>query len=151
MKQTRKALLICIFSAISLIAFNIYAQKNTHFDFEGTWVLDSVQVKEIMPENIVEKTVLPSEKYNLDDNWILQFTLGTSASYVEKNGHALSNVFYIIDGSIVTFYITAIEQIILNTEPLSEKSILITHSSTTEYNSQTVEIFRKMFYHKVNK
>jgi len=155
MKQTFKALLL-IFSLFFVSAFSaieMRAQNNIHSNFEGTWVLDSVQVKEVVRDNIVEKTVLPSENYNLGDSWLLRFTLDANknASYTDKKGNTTSNILYIEEGFAVTFAISPVETKVLNIQTISDRTILITHTFTTEYDSNTVNVLWKMYYHKDNK
>ena len=58
MKRTYKSLLL-LFSIFFLAAFsaNDVKAQSANSWFEGTWILDSVQIKEVRSNNIVEKTL----------------------------------------------------------------------------------------------
>ena len=155
MKRTFKALLISMFAAISLLAFDIHAQEKSHSNFEGTWVLDSVQVKEIMPDGIKEKTVLPDDDYEFDNIWMQQFTLNADgmASYKDKIGCIMADIPYLIDNKIdneTTLTIEGIDYKVLSVRLLSNKTMLITHSLTSGDDTQVINIFWKIYYHKSN-
>ena len=156
MKQTFKALLISMFAAISLLAFDIHAQEKSHSNFEGTWILDSVQVKEVMSGNIEEKTVLPGGYSKFNNNWMFQFTLNADgkASYTEADKRTISDIQYTINnknGNSATLNIDGVPDYkILNAQLLSNNIMLFTISFSSGYELKDIEVFWKMYYHKSN-
>ena len=139
-----------------MFAFStVYMQaQNLHPKFEGTWVLDSVQVKEVMPNSIVEKTVMPEGDSKFNEIWMWRFTLNEKASYAGKSGNIISNIHYRVDDmsyNSVTITFTGITNYKkLNIQLLSDEVMLITDSFSTKYNQQDIVISWKMFYHKTN-
>jgi hypothetical protein len=130
-----------------------FAQDILHPEFEGTWVLDSVQVKEVLPNSAVQKTVLSGESSNFSGTWMLQFTLKAEgkADYKEINKE-ITNVAYLvkdINGNKATLNIDGVPDYkVLDAELLSGNALLITHSFIAGYNLQDIEVSWKMFYHK---
>ena len=136
---------MCAFST------NVEAQNNRHSALEGVWILDSVQVKEVMPDSIFQRTFLPKDDNKYNNNWMLQFTLNTDgvSSYTEKNGITITDIPYIIEeksGNTVELTIRGVDYKVLNVELLSDKTILITHAYTSEENSQVIDKSWKMYY-----
>ena len=133
--------------------------------WEGVWVLDSVQVKEIMPDSIVEKTVLPGERALLDANWMNRFKLDTDgkASYTEvaigtlpvDRPYFFTDIPYeIMDvaGNTATLVIDGVpDNKILNMQWLSDSSMVISHSFTKRMTIylHDVEIAWKMYYRRI--
>ena len=131
--------------------------------WEGVWVLDSVQVKEIMPDSIVEKTVLPGERALLDAHWMNRFKLDTDgkASYTEvahslltdEQSYAVTNAPYEltdrIDNSATLIINSVPEYKILNIQLLSGYLMCIKQSFTTGYNRYDIEISWKMYYRRM--
>jgi hypothetical protein len=156
MKRAFKALLliISIFFVSALSVADIKAQNNLHPEYEGTWVLDSVQVKEVMPDSIVVRTVLPGGESKFNNSWMLQFTLNANgkASYSGKNKRTISDRPYSIEGktgNIATLIINGIiDHKKLNTQLISAKSMLISNSFTTGYKMKDIEVSWKMYYRK---
>ena len=146
-------LLFSIFFLTAFSAIDIKAQS-TNSGFEGTWILDSVQVKEIVEGNVMQKTVLPGEDCKLNDNWMLQFTLDSNgkASYTEKNNHTISDVPFAVEnktGNKATLIIDGVpEYKVLNVQLTSANSMLISISFTTGYEMKDIEVFWKMYYIK---
>ena len=157
MKRTFNTFLLlkCMFLLLAFPAVDMQAQS-VDSRFEGTWVLDSVQVKEVMPDSISERTFLPKEDNKYNNNWMMQFTLNTDgvSSYMEKNGITIANIPYIIERKSVNtaaLTIQGVDYKVLNIELLSDKALLITHAYTTEENPQVTDIFWKMYYRKSDK
>ena len=156
MKRVFKALLliISIFFISALSVADIKAQNNLHPEYEGTWVLDSVQIKEVMPDSIVAKTVLPGEECKFNHFWMLRFTLNANgkASYSEKNNRIVSDVPYLVEektrNSANLIINGAPDYKILNTQMISAKSMLISISFTTGYEMKDIEVAWRMYYRK---
>ena len=133
--------------------------------WEGGWVLDSVQVKAIMPDSIVEKTVLPGERALLDANWMNRFKLDTDgkASYTEvaigilpdDRPYFFTDIPYEmrdVAGNTATLIIDGVPgNKILNIQWLSDSNMVISHSFTTRMSgySNDVEISWKMYYRRI--
>jgi len=157
MKRIKKALLLlcCLFLAVAFPAVDMQAQ-GVNSGFEGTWVLDSVQVKEVMPDSIIQKTVLPGGDSKFSQSWMLQFTLnaGGKASYTEAGNRTISNVSYTIEernGNNATIIIDGVPDYkILNTQLLSNNTLLFTVSFSTGYNLKDIDVSWEMYYHKSN-
>ena len=157
MKRINKALLLLcsLFLAVAFPGVDMQAQS-VNSAFEGTWVLDSVQVKEVMPNSIVEKTVLPGGKSKFNEIWMWKFTLKSNekASYVEESGNIISDIPFRVDdmndnsATIIFTGITNYKK--LNIQLLSDKTMLITDALSSKYNLQDIDISWKMFYHKTN-
>ena len=155
MKRVYKALLlrISIFLLFAFSTIDMQAQNN-HSEFEGTWVLDSVQVKEIVGDNVMQKTVLPGEECKFNHSWMLQFTLNTNgkASYSEENNRTISDRPYSVEGKTgnrATLIIDGVPDYkILNTQLISAKSMLISISFTTGYEMKDIEVYWEMYYRK---
>jgi hypothetical protein len=144
------------FSLFLFPSANSFAQSSLYPEFEGVWILDSVQVKEILPESVVQKTVLPGGRSNFDGNWMWQFTLnaGGKADYTETGNRTISDVHYFIkdkQGNVATLIIDGVPDYkILSVALLSDNTLLYAHSFTTGYNLQNIEVSWKMYYHKSN-
>ena len=157
LKRTYKALLLIV-SLLFISAFpavDIQAQS-INSRLEGTWVLDSVQVKEVTSESISERTFLPEEDNKYNNNWMMQFTLNTGgfSSFMEKKGITIADIPYTIErksGNTATLTICGVDYKVLNVELLSDKTMLITHAYTTEENPQVTDISWKMYYRKSDK
>ena len=157
MKRIKKALLLlcCLFLAVAFPAVDMHAQ-GANSRFEGTWVLDSVQVKKVTSESIYERTFLPEEDNKYNNNWMMQFTLNTDgvSSFTKKNGVAIADIPYIIEGkngNTARLIISGVDYKVLNVELLSNKTMLINSAYTTEENSQVTDISWKMYYRKSDK
>jgi len=148
-------LLTSIFLLFVFSSVNAQAQS-ANSRFEGTWVLDSVQVKEVTSESISERTFLPKEDNKYNNNWMMQFTLNTDgvSSFTEKNGIKISDIPYKIErksGNTAILTIQGVDYKVLNMELLSDKTMLINSAYTTEENSQVTDISWKMYYRKSDK
>ena len=154
MKRTNIALLliVSILLTSAFSAVNMQAQRV----FEGTWVLDSVQVKEIMPDSIIQKTVLPGGDSKFSQSWMQRFTLenGGKASYTDEVNGTISNVPYAIEernGNNATIVINGVPDYkVLKTQLLSDNTLLLTVSFTTGYKLKAIEVLWKMYYRKSN-
>ena len=150
MKRIIKALIFILFA---FSAADMQAQSANSV-FEGTWVLDSVQVKEIVGDNVMQKTVLPGEECKFNHSWMLRFTLNANgkASYSEKNNRIVSDVPYLVEdktrNSANLIINGAPDYKILNTQMISAKSMLISISFTTGYEMKDIEVAWKMYYRK---
>ena len=148
-------LLFSIFFFAAFSAIDAQAQ-NANSGFEGTWILDSVQVKEIMPDSIINRTVLPGGYSKFNNSWMLQFTLNANgkASYTEINNRTVRDIPYTItdtNGSSATLTINGIPDYkILNAQLLSDNVILLTISFSTGYKLKDIEVSWKMYYSKSN-
>ena len=155
-ERTFKALLqlIGVCSVIALSTFEIHAQEN--FQIEGAWVLDSVQVKEVMSGNIVEKTVLPGDDYNLGKSWMLQLTLkdNGNVAYTENGNQTTSYIIYkikdISENSATLMFYGITDYIEYKVDFFSDKAMLLNYSYTTLYDQQNIDISWKLYYHKSN-
>ena len=157
MQRTYKSLLL-LFSIFFLAAFsaNDVKAQSANSGFEGTWILDSVQIKEVMPDNIVEKTVLPSEDCKFNNIWMQHLTLDTNgkASYKEKSDCIITNIPFSIERikeNTATLIINGVDYKVLNVQLLSDKKMLINHSLTTGDDILVIDVFFKIYYHKSNK
>ena len=156
MKRTFRALflLVGMFFINVFLTFDMHAQENHHPEFEGTWVLDSVQVKEIVQSNIVEKTVLPGDNYEFDNFWMHQLTLNNGmATYTDKIGCIIADIPYFIkdiNDNTATLIINGVDYKVLSVQLLSSEIMLITQSLTTGDDTQVINIFWKIYYHKSN-
>ena len=160
MKQTFTTLLLIIsllfIPALSIIG--VQAQSNSHSWFEGTWVLDSIQVKETTPDGVRQKTVLQGDDNEFAINWMWQIMLDGQGTllYREDDNQNFSSTPYIIEGrneNTATFIIANItpgREIILKVQLLSANSILMTHSFTTKHDMLDIDISCKMYYSKSN-
>ena len=154
MKQAFKALwlLVGVYSILAFSAVDLYAQET--FPIEGTWKLDSVQVKEIVQDNVMQKTVLPSEECNFNHTWMLQFTLNPNgkASYTGENNHTISDVPYFVEditGNRATLIIDGVpEYKILKMQLTSTNAMLISISFITGYDMKDMEVGWEMYYRK---
>ena len=157
MDSKKKQMMITIIVMFSLLARDFAsAQDITPFpEMQGTWVLDSVQVKEVTPDSIVQKTVLPDEHRNFNGSWMQRFTLDTDgkASYAEIAGFTVTDVPYAIkdkDGNAATLIIDGVpEYKILSVQLLSSDVMRISISFITGYNLKDIEVDWKMFYRKL--
>jgi len=156
-----KFAVVCAMLFSMTTGISVFAQS---LDLKGVWVLDSVQVKEIMPDNIVEKTVQPNERALLDACWMKRFKLDSEgkASYTDVGFGILpagrpyffTGVPYEIKdiaGNTATLIIRGVpDNKILNIRLLSDSSLLISHSFTTRMTgySNDVEIAWKMYYRR---
>ena len=157
MKRINKALLLLcsLFLAVAFPGVDMHAQ-GVNSGFEGTWVLDSVQVKVVTSESISERTFLPEEDNKYNNNWMMQFTLNTDgvSSFTKKNGVTAADIPYIIEGkngNTATLIFSVVDHKVLNVELLSDKAMLINSAYTIEENSQATDISRKMYYRKSDK
>ena len=159
MKHSFKALLLIVslFFASAFSAIEMRAQNNLHPEFEGTWVLDSIQVNEIMPDGIKQKTVLQGDYNEFIINWMWEITLNGHGTLLYKEGvnQNFSSCPYIIEDRNENTATLRINKMpgykIVKVQLLSESSILITHSFTTEHDMQDIDISCKMYYSKSNK
>ena len=159
MKQISVFLLLSSFSITTGIS--AFAQQ---LSLEGVWVLDSVQVKEIVADNIVEKTVLPNERALFDVQWMKLFKLDADgkASYTEVGfgEFPVTRPYFYTDmpyeikdiiGNTATLIIGSVpEKKILNIRLLSDSSMVISYSFITRMTAylHDVEIIWKMYYRK---
>ncbi len=159
MKQLVIFLLLSSFSMT--MGISAFAQQ---LNLEGVWVLDSVQVKEVTPDRIIEKTVLPDKRALFDTYWMSLFKLdaGGKASYTEvgtgtlpaERPYFFSDVPYEIKdiaGSTATLIISSVpDNKILNVRLLSDNTLVINHSFITRMTAylHDVEVLWKMYYHK---
>ena len=157
MKRTFKALLLIGLSILSAFtAIELQAQNSNQSDFEGAWVLDSVRVKEVVLDSIVEKTVLPGDVSEFNNNWMLQFTLRADgkASYTEIGNRTISGIPYSIEnrnGNNATLIIDGVPDYkILSVQLLSKNAMLFTLSFSSGYEMKDIEVYWKMYYHKSN-
>ena len=144
MKRTFKALLFIAF------AFSINNAKAQNI--EGTWVLDSVQVTETMPDSIVQKTVLLGDDSKFSNRWILQFTLDDDrkAKYTTAGGRTASGVPYSTnsdDGSVELYIMEGGAQIALRMQRLTENIMTL----NAKHKAGDISASWKMYYHKSNK
>ena len=157
-KRTFKALLLLI-SIFFLYAFSVVDMQaqSVNSGFEGTWVLDSVQVKEVMPESIIEKTVLPGDdnEYIINRMWQITLDIHGRLFYKVYGSQDISDATYVIedrsgDTATLVFKSPPIYSI-FKTQLLSQSSMIMTHSFTIGRDMKDIEVFYKMFYRKINK
>ena len=131
--------------------------------WEGVWVLDSVQVKESMPESVVEKTVLPGGQALFNGNWMTRFELNAEgkASYTEvgfsewkkEQSYIIADVPYELKdmaGNTATLIIDGItDRKVLNISMISDNMMFIEQSFTSGYNRREIEISWKMYYRRI--
>lgn len=158
MKHIFKALLIqgVLYSATLFFNFGASAQSRIFPELEGSWILDSVQVKEAMPDSFIQKTVLAGEACKFNDYWMLKLTLNSDnkASYTEAKERTISDVPYNIKdkaGNNATLIIDGVPDYkILNIQLIPDNILIINHSFRTGYNFQDIDISWKMYYHRFN-
>ena len=150
MKRAYKSLLLLfsIFFVTVFSAIEMRAQSNLHSEFEGTWVLDSVQITEIMPDGNIQKTLLPNEYCEFNSYWIQQFTLNSSGviTYTKTGNHTISNAPCIIknkDGVMIMTIGEALDYQALEIRPISNTRLLVDHAFCSN-------MFWKLYYHKSN-
>jgi hypothetical protein len=129
---------------------------------KGEWVLDSVQVKEIMSGEVVQMTVQPHGGLaKFSHIWMYRFKLTGEgkASYSEnaqrkitRQTYYVSDIPYIvedIDENTASLIIDGVpEYKILKMQLLTDNTMLIRQSFTADYNSQDIEVSWSLFYHK---
>ncbi len=165
MRYTFKALFIgsIVFFCTIFLNVKLSAQDHIPSQFVGTWALDSVQVKEVMPDDIIQKTVLPGQNSNFNSNWMQELTLVAEKQLLYMNNNLNSSNTPIINEQIpytieeikenvATIVINrTADYRILKIQQYSQNALLITQSfTTTNSNMQRVEVSWKMFYHKSN-
>lgn len=144
-------LFLAVFSNVKLSAQNQIVPECI-----GTWILDSVQVREIMPDSIVEKT-LPGDDINFYGNWMWQLILDSKGhiSYTDSRMQNTSSAPYTIkdrNGNTATLTIDITGDYSMKIQMLSESSMLAIYSYKTINNKmQNVEIFWNMYYCKSTK
>ena len=152
MKRTYKTLLLIV-SILFISAFPAVDMQAQSVDsrFEGTWVLDSLQVNEIMPDGDIQKIALHGDDNGFIITWMRQITLDDRGTllYNEDGNPNVSDASYVIEdmnGDTATLKINKVpEYIELKIQLLSESSMLITHSFTT---MQDMDISCRMYYSK---
>ena len=157
MKRTFKVLLLIagMFCITAFFTVDTHAQENLHPEFEGTWVMDSVQVKEVMPDSIVEKTVLPGGRSKFDRIWVWQFSLGANGkvSFLRNDGHTISDIPYSIEDmreNMATLYFNAVTDFRKFNAHFTSGKMIATEYFTTEYEQKDIEVSWKMYYSKIN-
>ena len=155
MKRTFTTLLLAISLLFipTLSIIGVQAQSNSHSGFEGTWVLDSIQVEETTPDGVKQKTVLHGEDNGFAINWMWQITLDGQGtlSYKSEGSSYVSNVSYVIenrDGNTATLTLNTTLHTVLQTQLLSETSMLMIHTYTITHGTHDQEISSKMYYSK---
>jgi len=155
MKRTYKSLLL-LFSIFFVAAFSAIDMKaqSTNSGFEGTWILDSVQVKEVGPDNIVEKT-LPGDDIDFFGNRMWQLTIGGDGmlSYTDSSRQNTSSVSYTIKdriGNAATLTTDSTGDVEKRIQLLSENLMTVTQSFTIlDVNMQNIDITWKMYYSRI--
>ena len=156
MKQTFKTLLLTVslFFLSALSAIGVQAQSNSHSWLEGTWVLDSIQVKETTPDGVRHKTVLQGDDNEFIIDWMWQITLDGQGtlSYKNEDSSNMSNVPYIMEdrnGDMATLIIiNTTPYMVLQAQLLSENSMLMVHTYTITHGTHDQEISCRMYYSK---
>ena len=155
MKRAYKSLLL-LFSIFFMTAFSAIDMQaqSANSGFEGTWVLDSVQIKEVGPDNIVEKT-LPGDNNDFYGSRMWQLTLGSDGklSYMDKSGQNTSSIPYTIknkNGNAATLITDSTGDVEKKIQLLSENTMLVTQSFTIMgVNMENIDITWKMYYSKI--
>jgi hypothetical protein len=84
-----------LFSVLSLFLANTLASDSDLF--QGTWVLNSIQVNENSADSVVLKTFLPDERYEFDFFRISRFSLDEASEtvpYTLTAGRSFSEIPY---------------------------------------------------------
>ena len=155
MKRTYKSLLLqfSIFILTAFSAIDMQAQS-ANSGFEGVWVLDSVQIKEVGPDNIVEK-ILPGDDIDFYGNWMWQLTLSSDGilSYMDRSGQNTPSVPYIIKnktGNTATLIIDSTGELEKKIQLLSKSVMTITHSfMIIDGETRNIDTSWKMYYSKI--
>lgn len=166
MKHLFKVLLMqgVLHFAVLFFSFGASAQSNIFPELEGTWILDSVQVKESITDSIFEQTVLSGNDVNASGDWMWQLTFvaNEQSLYTYKNNYKTldtpiikDKISYTLEGineNTVTLIINrTADYRALKIQQLSGNILLITRSFTTVKNDiQDINVFWKMYYHKSN-
>ena len=158
---TRLSVLLCLVSFLNVKPAD---HDNFAMDLVGEWLLDSVRVKEIMSDKVVEMMVLPDGRAKFDDAWMMRFMLDGEgkASYLEKCFGNTEEGDYVIkeapfmvesmDGNTANLIIDGVPDYkILKIQLLSENRLLINHTFSTGYELQDIEVYWTMYYHKSNR
>lgn len=167
MKHTFKALLMqgVLYLVGLFFSSGVSAQNNIFPELEGTWVLDSIQVKEIMPDSIFEQTVLSGDDINFSSDWMWQLTFATNEQLLYtyyRNRHKSSETPIIKEKIPYTSKNTrkntttliidrTADYRVLEIQLISKNTLLITHSFSTQKNDiQDIDVSWNMYYHKSN-
>ncbi len=160
MKQTFKALFMggVVFFLSTFLNLKLSAQDYIPTELIGTWALDSVQVEEVLPDNIIQKTVLPGDDINFYNDWMWQMTFTTDRQlfYTYNNNQNISETLYTIkdkkENTATLIINRTVDHLILKIQLLSPTTILITREFTTTYNSTlNTETYWMMYYSKSSK
>ena len=149
-----------LFCSTSLTTVELSNQSVVIEKLKGMWVLDSVQIKEIMSGDEVHMTVRPGGQAKFNQMWMQRFKLDDDgkASYSETvHGNIPDRLFFVTD---VPYKIEAIDEntatLIIDGVPdykilnirFSDNTLLISQSFVTDYHRQDIEVFWTLFYHK---
>ena len=155
-----KFAVVCVVLFSMTTSISAFAQS---LDLKGVWVLDSVQVKEIMPDNIVEKTVRPNGQALFSGSWMKRFKLDTEgkASYttigytgfIDEQSFVITNVPYelkdITENAATLVIDGATGRKTLSMRLLPDNVMIIEQSFTSVYYMRDIEIFWKMYYRRL--
>ena len=155
MKQRYKVLMliVSIFFISAFSTVDIHAQ-NVNKGFEGIWVMDSLQVKEVMPDSIAEKTILPSDNTHFFGSWMWQLSIGSDRklTFTDRSGQSTSSASYTIkdrNGNAATLITDSTGDIEKRVQLTSENIMTVTQSFTIlGENMQNIDVTWKMFYRK---
>jgi hypothetical protein len=122
---------------------------------EGTWALDSVQVKEIIPQGQIEKTISGNERWKFDHCWMKTFSAGEREGVIRcsmATGETTDALYrampensYLIEFMELGFMQTFILQFF----PDDRLELIAEYSGT--YQMQPIQGTFKFFYHKTAK
>ena len=152
-----------LFCSTSFMVFEFPAQDQLTPKLYGAWVLDSVQVKEIISGQVTNMTVPSDGQAKFYEQWMRRFKLDATgkASYSENNHRLVANTpYYIIDvpykvedavDNTATLIIDGVPDYkILKLHLISDNRLIIKYSFNSSYDLQDIEVSWIMFYHKSN-
>jgi hypothetical protein len=144
-----------LLSVLSLVCLaNTFATDSE--PFQGTWVLDSIQVNENSADNIILKTLLPGERYKFDFFWISRFSLdeaGETVSYTLTDGRSFSEMSYRLtpNGEDYTLFISGAPAVKYCTARLQPggNMLLLEETFETYIKDQHINAVWRFYYHKL--
>ena len=154
MKRTNKALLLVSILFISAFSTVDAQAQSVNSRFEGTWVLDSVQVKEVSTTGVAEKKLSGDDK-DFFGRWMWQLTIGSDRkiTFTDRSGQGTSSALYTIkdrNGNSATLITDSTGDIEKRIQLLSENLMIITQPFTIlGVNMEKIDITWKMYYRKI--
>jgi hypothetical protein len=163
---------IFLLSVLSL-AFTANTLASDSDPWQGTWVLDSIQLVETTAQtvettaqtvetsadSVIRKTLLPGERYTFDWFWIGSFTLDEATetvSYTLTTGRSFSGMQYKLtpneeDSSLFTLFISGAPAVkyCTATLQLDDGTLQLEETFETYVKNQHINAVWRFYYHKL--